>query len=137
MIAAEALAEGQDTLALRQLAGLSRSDYREARDLLPQVLEELGLPVPQDEEQAHWEMARGYAERVTSGAIEPVAGAHAIAWHAGSLMFPETLATLAYLADLWEDGAFDRAELERDIIQEAHCVLRAWQHLPAGNREVP
>ncbi len=125
MISAEALAEGQDSPALRQLAGLSRSDYREARDLLGQVLEELGFPVPQDEQEAHWEMARRYAQQITSGAVEPVAGAHAIAWHAGSLMFPETFASFAYLADLWEDGEFDRAQLEHDIMQEARRVLAA------------
>jgi hypothetical protein len=123
MIAADALVEGQDTPALRQLAGLSRSDYREARELLGQVLDELRLSAPQNKEQAHWELTRWYAERIVSGAMEPTAGAHAIAWHAGALMFPDALATLAILADLWEDGAYDRAQLERDIIREAQLVL--------------
>jgi hypothetical protein len=38
MIAARALAEGQDSPSLRELAGLSRRDHREAGDLLWDVL---------------------------------------------------------------------------------------------------
>jgi hypothetical protein len=130
MVAADALVEGQDTPALRQRAGLSRSEGREARDLLAQVLDDLGLPSRRTRSGRIWEMARWYAELILSGAIEPIAGAHAIAWHAGSLVFPKTFATFAYLADLWQDRAFERVQLERAIIQEARHMLTLEQPQP-------
>ncbi|MFI7284714.1 hypothetical protein ACIBOV_31105 [Micromonospora chersina] len=124
MVAAQALAEGLDSPSLRELAGLSRGDYREARELLDQVVHELGLPELPDEEQAVWEVVASYARRVVSGAITPVDGAHAIAAFGGSLGFPEPLATFAYLADLWEDNAAERAQLEQEIEREAEALLR-------------
>lgn len=41
---------------LRELAGLSRGEYREARELLDQVVDELGLPELPDDDQAVWEV---------------------------------------------------------------------------------
>jgi hypothetical protein len=123
MLAAEALAEGQDSPALRELAGLSHSEHREAQDLLSQVLDELRLPPAPSEEEAHWEMARRYASLIASNTIPAIDGANAIAWHAGSLMFPESLATFAYLADLWEDMPSKRSELEQEIVREASLIL--------------
>ncbi|WP_433286096.1 hypothetical protein [Micromonospora sp. CA-244673] len=55
MVAAQALAEGLDSPSLRELAGLSRGDYREARELLGPVLDELGLPELPSDDQAVWE----------------------------------------------------------------------------------
>lgn len=123
MMAAQALAEGLDSPSLRELAGLSRGEYREARELLDQVVDELGLPKLPDDDQAVWEVVRSYARCIVSGATAPVDGAHAIAWHAGSLGFPEPLATFAFLADLWEDNSAERAQLERDMVREAEAVL--------------
>jgi hypothetical protein len=124
MIAAQALADGVDSPSLRELAGLSHGEFREAGELLIQVVKELGLPELPDEDQAAWEMACSYARRIVYGAIAPVEGAHAIAWHAGRLRFPEPLAKFAYLADLWEDNAAGRAQLEQDIEREAATMLR-------------
>lgn len=124
MIAAQALAEGLDSPSLRELAGLSRGEYREARELLFQVVDELGLPKLPDCDQAVWEMVGSYARRIVSGAVAPVDGAHAIAWYAGSLGFPGSLATFAFLADLWEDNVVERAQLEQDIVREAEAMLR-------------
>jgi hypothetical protein len=45
-IAAEWLVAGQGGIRTSELAGLSGRDVREARDLLPSVLEELGISVP-------------------------------------------------------------------------------------------
>ncbi|SCF28354.1 hypothetical protein GA0074696_4069 [Micromonospora purpureochromogenes] len=59
-----------------------------------------------------------------SGAIAPVDGAHAIAAYAGSLGFPEPFTTFAFLADLWEDNAAERAQLEQDMVREAEAMLR-------------
>ncbi|MEU4715514.1 hypothetical protein AB0F73_17900 [Micromonospora purpureochromogenes] len=125
MIAAQALAEGLDSPSLRELAGLSRGEYREARELLDQVVDELGLPELPDDDQAVWEVVVSYARRLVSGAIAPVEGAHAIAAYAGSLGFPEPLATFAFLADLWEDNAAERVQLEQDMVREAEAMLRA------------
>ncbi|WP_446220111.1 hypothetical protein [Micromonospora sp. IBHARD004] len=124
MIAAQALAEGLDSPSLRELAGLSRGEYREARELLDQVVDELGLHQLPDEDQAVWEAASSCARRMVSGAISPVDGAHALAAYAGSLGFPEPLATFAFLADLWEDNAAERAQLEQDMVREAGAMLR-------------
>src|SRR5690349_15296817 len=79
-IAAEAIVEGQDVPALRELAGLSRSEYREARELLARVVEELdGIP----------------------GSVENV---HAMELHAGSKAYAGTIAAVAHLVGLKEDG---------------------------------
>ncbi|WDZ87745.1 hypothetical protein [Micromonospora cathayae] len=123
MIAAEALAEGLDTPSLRELAGLSAGEYREARELLDRVVAELGLPALPDEDQAVWEMAVLAARRMVAGAVAPVDGAQAIAAYAGSLGFPEPLATFAFLADLWEDSAADRAGLEHDMVHAAESIV--------------
>ncbi|MEV4489623.1 hypothetical protein AB0K04_05835 [Micromonospora coxensis] len=125
MVAAQALAEGLDSPSLRVLAGLSRGEYREARELLDQVVDELGLPELPDEDQAVWEVVVSYARRLVSGGIVPVDGAHAIAAYGGSLEFPEPLATIAFLVDLWEDNAAERAQLEQDMAREAEAMLRA------------
>jgi hypothetical protein len=124
MVAAQALAEGLDSPSLRELAGLSRGEYREARALLDQVVDELGLSGLPDENQAVWEVMVSYARRLLSGVIAPVDGAHAIAAFGGSLGFPEPLATFALLTDLWEDNAAERAQLERDMVREAEAMLR-------------
>ncbi|SCL22384.1 hypothetical protein GA0074692_1384 [Micromonospora pallida] len=124
LIAAQALADGLDSPSLRELAGLSHEEHREARELLDQVIDELGLPGLPDEDQAIWETVWSYARRIVSGAIPPVDGAHAIACYAGGLMYPESLVRFAFLADLWEDGAARRAPLEQDIVREAAVMLR-------------
>ncbi|MCW3819876.1 hypothetical protein ONA91_36110 [Micromonospora sp. DR5-3] len=124
MIAAQALAEGLDSPSLRELAGLSRGEYREARELLYQVVDELGLPNLPDADQAVWEVVGSYARRIVSGAVAPVNGAHAIASHAGSLGFPGPLATFAFLADLWEDNLAERVQLEQDMVREAAALVR-------------
>lgn len=33
-------------------------------------------------------------------------------------------ATFAFLADLWEDNAAERAQLEQDMVREAEAMLR-------------
>ncbi|MFG2053006.1 hypothetical protein ACGFI9_03160 [Micromonospora sp. NPDC048930] len=63
MIAAQALAEGLDSPSLRELAGHSRGEYREARELLDQVVGELGLRNLPDADQAVWEVP-GYTRAV-------------------------------------------------------------------------
>ena len=89
------------------------------------MIDELGLPkLPDDHDQAVWEMIGSYARRIVSGAIDPEDGAHAIARYAGSLWFPGSLATFAFLADLWEDNVVGRAQLEQDIMREAKAMLR-------------
>lgn len=46
LLAAEALAEGSDSPALRELAGLSSAEVREARDLLARAATEAGAVMP-------------------------------------------------------------------------------------------
>lgn len=50
MLAAHALVDGRDSPALRELAGLPRrSDETEIRELYVQALDELGIPLPDEE----------------------------------------------------------------------------------------
>ncbi|MET8452350.1 hypothetical protein [Streptomyces sp. NPDC005209] len=50
MLAAHALADGRDSPALRELAGLPRrSDEAEIRELYVRALHELGIPLPDEE----------------------------------------------------------------------------------------
>ncbi|GGX27924.1 hypothetical protein [Streptomyces lomondensis] len=55
MLAAHALVDGRDSPALRELAGLPRrSDETEIRELYVQALDELGVPLPDEETAGRW-----------------------------------------------------------------------------------
>ncbi|MEU8543930.1 hypothetical protein AB0C52_28725 [Streptomyces sp. NPDC048717] len=72
MIAAEALAAGADTPALRELAGLPRrADPRDIRDVFEQALREAGIGLPEPG-LARRHALRRAAARLVAGAIEPV-----------------------------------------------------------------
>jgi hypothetical protein len=42
----------------------------------------------------------------------------------GSAVRPQPLAAFAFLVDLWEDSAAERAGLEQDMVREAEAMLR-------------
>jgi hypothetical protein len=78
MIAAQALARGVDSPALRELAGLGRADARDAADLLTRALQELGRPL-RGPQQVRWDRARRLAGDVVAGALSAADGAERIA----------------------------------------------------------
>lgn len=123
MIAARALAEGQDGPSLRQLAGLSRAEYLESRELLRRVVEELGLTALPGEKGAVSELVRSVARQIVTGTVAPIEGAGALAAYGPSLDWWGPLWQVAYLADLWDEDIDARAEIERGIVREAHVIL--------------
>ncbi|MFL1901977.1 hypothetical protein ACJWDR_23150 [Streptomyces tauricus] len=71
MLAAHALADGRDSPALRELAGLPRrSDSAEVRELYILALRELGITLP-DEETAGRCLLVGLAFGLTNGELNP------------------------------------------------------------------
>ncbi|EWM68293.1 MULTISPECIES: hypothetical protein [Micromonospora] len=85
MAAAHALARGVDSPSLRELAGLSKGQSREAVDLFRQAMEELGSPVP-DESGARLHLMRAAAASIIDGEGDPEDLAHEIYWQ--SSYFP-------------------------------------------------
>jgi hypothetical protein len=75
-----ALLVGADTPSLRMLAGLGRNEAHQARDLFAAVIDELGLsaPVPDNETDALWLLARQAATAIIEGSVDPVQGAYTI-----------------------------------------------------------
>ncbi|MER6587714.1 hypothetical protein [Micromonospora chalcea] len=94
MAAAHALARGVDSPSLRELAGLSKGQSREAVDLFRQAMEELGSPVP-DEGGARLHFMRVAAASIIDGEGDPEDLAHEIYWQ--SSYFPsEKLREVGY-----------------------------------------
>ncbi|SIM57590.1 hypothetical protein [Micromonospora cremea] len=79
--AAYALTGGFDSPALRELAGLSKGQPREAVDLFRQAMEELGWAVP-DESAARLHLMRKAASDLLAGRGDPEDLAHEIYWQA-------------------------------------------------------
>jgi hypothetical protein len=119
-LAARALAKGIDVPALRELAGLSRIDVREARDLFLLAMEQLGANVP----VSRWDAVRFWAAEIVNGALTPYEGARLI-WFHGYLELdcPDELTAFVGLASEWEDDPTHRALYEQDILNEARQLL--------------
>jgi hypothetical protein len=100
--AAQALAKGLDSPALRELAGLPRTEVREGRDLLRSALAELGAVMP-SEDAGPEELVIYWASRMAAGTVDPVDGAHWILRQADALGWPKWLNPLHGLASQWDD----------------------------------
>ncbi|MEH0932661.1 hypothetical protein [Micromonospora sp. CPCC 205558] len=81
MAAAHALTRGVDSPSLRELAGLSKGQPREAVDLFRQAMDELGCPVP-GESAARLYLMRQAAAEILAGKGDPEDLAHEIYWQA-------------------------------------------------------
>ncbi|MCG5467962.1 hypothetical protein LADH09A_001812 [Micromonospora sp. LAH09] len=88
MAAAYALTRGVDSPSLRELAGLSKGQSREAVDLFRQAMNELGCPVP-DESGARLHLMREAAANIVAGKGDPEDLAHEIYWQACGSGMPE------------------------------------------------
>lgn len=136
-LATEALSRGLDTPALRELAGTSPRDVREAGDLFVVALGELGITLL-DEQQALWKLVRHMATEIVSGGLAPYDGASWI-WREAShgVEAEGDLRTFGGLASEWEDHPASRPELETAIIDAADELLqrptpRRWIQLRAS-----
>jgi hypothetical protein len=125
MIAADALARGVDSPALRELAGLSRTDTRESADLLAHAMGELGHPL-RERRVVLWDRARQAAAALINGALGAEVAAGEIAWllceaeHLDEHGARCDLATRFELLSVnWTDMPERRDEVERSILAAA------------------
>jgi hypothetical protein len=129
MVAAEALARGVDSPSLRALAGLGRSEVREARDLFSAAMTELGHP-PASTEQALLRQARGVAidfiNRRTSEpeAADAIAGIlYRLVDRGGQERWSELLRRFDLLAAQWQTAPNLRPDIEVSIRQAVYELL--------------
>jgi hypothetical protein len=122
-LATDALVRGLDSPSLRELAGAPSWDVSESQDLFLRALDELGINRP-DEQGALWEMVRDVAIQITTGKLEPYAGARWIWWHAYDRVELEgDLRIFVGLASAWEDHPSSRPQLGSEIVEEARLLL--------------
>lgn len=122
-IAIEALEAGEDSSALRILAGLMQYDITEVHKVFERVLIEMAIPM-----LTRSEAARMYAVdicvQIVGRQISPLEGANRI-WDASiRVNDPDfhDLDTFVYAASELEDRPMDRDFFEREIVKEA----RSW-----------
>ncbi|MEU6277209.1 hypothetical protein ABZ871_33150 [Streptomyces populi] len=129
MIAALALAEGLESPALVELAGLSRRDPpADVRDLFVQAMAELERPLPGVEEAWHERMLDA-ARGMLSGSLTPFEAGNEIYWCACHLDRTDraTELVLLFMAlwSNWEDWPEQRAAVEKDMRAAAADLLRS------------
>lgn len=136
-LATEALSRGLDSPALRELAGASPRDVREAGDPLVVALGELGITLL-DVQPALWRLVRHTATEIVRGDLAPYDGASWI-WHEASYRVePEgDLRIFIGLASEWEDHPASRPQIETAIVDAAEELLqrpapRRWVKLMAS-----
>ena len=141
-IAANALACGLDSPALRVAAGIPRTDVRAARDAFESALRELGIPIP-DEQSALWMLARDALRRMTDGSLGAYAGA-AWLWRSVYPRFDREgdLRVFVGLASEWDDYPAGRPKIKDAIRRAAGALLlqdrpRQWLKLQARFGQSP
>jgi hypothetical protein len=120
--AARALADGLDSPALRELAGLPRAEVREGRELMRQALAELGAVLP-SEDASPENLVNYWALRLTAGTVDTVNGVNWILRQAHALDWPDWLNRLHGLASEWDDWPEGRAEIEVEMRAEVSALL--------------
>lgn len=120
-LAAWALVGEVDSPALRELAGLSPAEVREARDLFLAAMAELGVPAPSG---SYREMARFWAAEMLAGSVSPYQGARHIWWRAWEpLGRPADLDVFVGLASMWEDDPDRRAMYDEQLLREGERLV--------------
>ncbi len=111
MAAAHALTRGFDSPALRELAGLSKGQSREAVDLFRQAMDEVDWPVP-DESGARLHLMREAAANILVGKGDPEDLAHEIYWQACYSGLPELRAVADRFLELYAgwDAIYNQPE---------------------------
>ncbi|MDH6143276.1 hypothetical protein P3T35_005310 [Kitasatospora sp. GP30] len=129
MLAAEALAAGVDSPALRELAGLSRSDA--SQDLFIQAMTELGHPIP-GRQDAWRRLMLWEAEALLEGTRQPYQAGHEIYWCACHLErsphIESVIVEFLGLWSTWEDHPIDREATERAMREAAARLLAHHQN---------
>ncbi|GIJ43735.1 hypothetical protein Val02_06210 [Virgisporangium aliadipatigenens] len=129
LAAAQALARGVDSPALRELAGLGRADVRDATDLFDRAMSELGRPL-RAPRAVLWEQARQVAAGLLAGtATTPVAAGRIAALlcsadHLDERGRSSELATrFEVLSVDWDDYPNDRPAIAEQIKAAAREVM--------------
>jgi hypothetical protein len=141
MLAAEALAEGLDSPALRDAAGTPASEVRDARDRFVDALEELGIAIP-DATGGAYALVLDQARAIVSGDVQPFPGARRI-WRLSDRVEPEgDLRIFIGLASEWEDHPEWRPTYDVEIVEAARTLLarpalRRWVKLSAARDRWP
>jgi len=122
-IAAHVLVGGEvDSPSLRELAGISRTEVRESRDLFLAAMTELGVDTPRDD--SYEELARFWAREMLAGSVSPYDGSRHIWWGAWEpLGRPSDLTAFVGLASMWDDDPDHRTRYEEDMLNEAERIL--------------
>lgn len=134
-VACEWLANGLDSSALRELAGISSPIMSDVGPLFKRALAELSI-VPPKKDDALWFLARYHSTRIVDGVVTPYEGARRIWWEVSNELETPSQLLLSFvgaaseLEDLPERTAqygHDRKkcarELEEGIIESAREVL--------------
>lgn len=141
-IATQALVRGVDSPSLRELAGTSATEVREAADLFRAALDELGSPVP-SKDDALWWLVRRAAKQIVSGDLSPSRGAAWIWSNAAHEVEEEgDLRIFVGLASEREDHPEAGDEIDKQIVAAAMELLdrpipRRWLRVQARNGELP
>lgn len=119
-----------DTPALRDLAGLTRCEESQARDLFVRVVEELGLAegIPVADEDARWALVRWWLQLIDNGSMNAIEGGRLITYEGWQpLGCPEALVPFRVWTseyDDWEDGwGTPRGVFGQRIADEARALL--------------
>jgi hypothetical protein len=102
--ATQALLDGYDGPALREIAGTAEPLIRDVADVFERALDELRARRP-SRKQAALILAKAYAARIVDGSLSPYAGAKAIWQELTSELRPDdhTLDPFIYWADEFEE----------------------------------
>jgi hypothetical protein len=129
MIAAHALARCVDSPALRQLAGLARTEPRDAADLLDRAMTELGRPL-RPPRTVLWDRARRAAAELVSGSVDaPTATGEiaALLFEADRFDARDSSADQAWRFELlslgWDDHPDDRPAIVEQMRFAARDLL--------------
>ena len=125
-VAVDALEKGFDTPSLRILAGLTKAETGEARQVFDRILAELQVPKVSRREAVE-RLSRESAKEILSGKISPYQGAKRI-WQLSLCIHEEhmpDLDTFVYGASEWEDRPEARDALEAGIMEAARELLSA------------
>ncbi|GAA2142452.1 hypothetical protein GCM10009760_27570 [Kitasatospora kazusensis] len=119
-----------DTPALRDLAGLTRSEESQAHELFAQVVEELGLAarVPATDAEARWALVRWWLQLIANGSMNAIKGGNLISYEAwDQLDRPAALRPFLAWTSEYDDWKADwdtpRNVFKQRIIDDARALL--------------
>ncbi len=121
-IATDLLAQGVDSAAIRELAGLYEPTLRDAASLFERVLADLGRP-PLTTEQAAEIVARDLARRIVTGELQPRDAAGRGSSLCPDAGYPEVLTRFLALADDYECYPEQSASIDADVVSYAKQLL--------------